>query len=248
MVLYLVNGGGSKLIIGAGSTIVVYTGGIIKGTGSSSEIIKIGGNSVFQGTQPDVEGPMYATASTTGFSGFSPLPVRFIGFSVARQNNNALIQWSTSEEQNASNYEVERSEDGSKWNVIGSVNASGNSGTVKDYSYTDKNTFTKTVYYRIRQIDIDGKFSFTTVKALKATNSGNEVKISGAAGNVVLQFTNEVKSTVTVKVLNMNGQVITQQTLNQPIGQTILNSNLRGAYLVSITDNQGLNAAKQVML
>ncbi|HEV7620586.1 MAG TPA: hypothetical protein VGO09_02565, partial [Flavisolibacter sp.] len=152
----------------------------------------------------------------------------------------------------ADKYEIERSIDGSNWNTIAYVMASGSTNNVNNYSYTDKNINANVIYYRIKQVDNGGSFTYTIIETLKTaiTNSGIEVKIASADHKVILQFSQEVKSNVVVRFISFGGQVISQQTVNQPMGQVVLNADasLRGNYIVSVSNNQDLNTARQIIL
>ena len=81
-------------------------------------------------------------------------------------NNNltVLLNWATATESNNKGFYVERSETGGQgnWQTIGFVAGAGTSSTKKDYSLTDKNILlNKIYYYRLRQADIDGNFSYS---------------------------------------------------------------------------------------
>ena len=122
---------GGKLWLGVNSVIIVYTGGTITASGSPSETLKIGGDVKFEGTMGSIVGPAVATSSTgTAPSGFlpfpeAPLPVKFIGFNIARQQNDVLVQWVTGEESSNDYFEVQRSENGTNWYVVGKVAGAG---------------------------------------------------------------------------------------------------------------------------
>lgn len=226
------------------STIVVYNNASIEV--NYFQYIFIGGSYVFYEGQ--LAGPVIVTSS--GVSGFNPLPVKFVGFTVTSQNNNALIQWSTSEEMDANIYEVERSEDGSNWSTIAYVAAVGNSSAVNNYSYTDKNISAKVVYYRVKEVDIDGKTSFTVIKSIKTnlTYTTADIKIASIQNKVLLQFPQEIKGRLLVRFVSLNGQIVDQQNINNPVGQVVLNSKVTGVYIISVSNGQGINTAKQVIL
>jgi hypothetical protein len=229
------------------SDIVVYDGGTIDKT-MANQKIKIGGVNVVGGSSATtITGPATATASAASFQPFL-LPVKFVGFSVAHDDNGVLIQWSTSEEHDARTFEVERSLDGSTWNTISTVKAAGNSATLTNYSYTDKTAFSK-AYYRIKQVDVDGKFVYTSVKSITANaNSITEVQVASTQGKVVLQFSRPVKNGVSVRLVSLSGMVVNEQRVEQAVGQVILNTIIRGNYIVSVSNGQDVKVARQVIL
>lgn len=87
----------------------------------------------------------------------TPLPVELISFDVQAEENLNLLEWSTLSETNAAYYSVQRSEDGINWNELDQIPAAGNSSVRQDYMYRDY-FHTKSVnYYRLIQVDFDGK-------------------------------------------------------------------------------------------
>lgn len=241
----------STLNLGSSAIIVVYTNGQIFGN-SASQKIRLDGDQIFKGNDAPINGPQMASATSNGFSAFanSPLPVKFVGFTVTRKSNDVLIQWASSEEINAEMYHVERSLDGSNWNAIAYVAAVGNTSAVSNYSFTDKNVSAKIVYYRVKEVDFDGKTAVTTIRTIKTdvAVSSNDIKIAAVNKKVLLQFTSEVKGQLTVRFVNHNGQVIDQQTINNATGQIVLNSKVSGNYIISLSNGQDINTAKQVIL
>ena len=243
---------GSTLNFTALSIVWVYSNGSVDGN-SNSQKMKIGNNQVFKGNDLPIVGPQMASGSTSNFVGFveNPLPVKFIGFSVTATTNNALIQWSTAEEVNAYSYEVERSFDGATWKVIAYVAAIGNSKAVNSYSFTDKNISTTAAYYRIKQIDADGKFLYTNIKALQTKTSKNEgINIIAFQDKVLVQFSQEIKGNVVVRFVSINGQVLDQQIINSPKGQIVLNARatLKENFILAISNGQSVNISRQIIL
>ena len=88
------------------------------------------------------------------------LPVELISFDAKRVNDHCLIQWRTIQEENSSHFVVERSLDGYYFNSIGSVAAKGNSNVLVEYELADHEIQNRTVYYRLKQVDLDGATTF----------------------------------------------------------------------------------------
>lgn len=243
-----------KLDIGANSTITLYGTALIKSQKSDNgDKIQIGGVSKYLGSNGTIFAPAVASKTTgiapNGFFSAAPiiLPVKFIGFNLACKGSDVLIQWSTSEEINAFRYEVERSFDAINWSTIAFISAVGNSATINNYSYTDKSTGAKTVYCRIKQVDRDGKSVYTAVRSIK-TNAGNaDIQIGAAQNMLVLQFPQQVSS-VSIRLVSLNGQVIKEQKMAQAVGQVVLNTGMKGNYVVSVTNGSDVNVARQVVL
>ena len=237
----------TQLTLNGNSDIVVYEGGKIEGS-EANQKLRIGGVVAYQGNNPAIIGPATATAALPSF-GVYILPVKFTGFSLASQNSDVLVQWATAEELNSSAFEVERSADGRNWEKIATVAGKGTSTTASNYSYTDKGIAAFLTYYRIRQVDLDGRFTYTAVKTIKSGITALEVNVAAINSHVVLQFSQQVKGTVEVRLVSLSGQVVSRQRIRRPTGQVILNTGaVKGHYIVAVSDAQELNLARQVVL
>lgn len=93
----------------------------------------------------------------------SALPVELSSFTAKCIDKAALLKWTTQTEVNNHGFEVQRYDVNSKaaaWNKVGFVPASGNSNSIKEYSYRD-NALSGKYLYRLKQIDNDGTFTYS---------------------------------------------------------------------------------------
>ncbi|MBH8557013.1 T9SS type A sorting domain-containing protein [Hymenobacter negativus] len=121
------------------------------------------------------------TVSTAGLSRFTvsnlanPLPVELLSFTAERQGPDALLRWTTASEKNNDHFEVESSPDGRTFQRIGTVVGQGSSTQRHDYSLPDPNLTryaAELVYYRLRQVDRDGTFSYSPVRTVQVPATG----------------------------------------------------------------------------
>jgi hypothetical protein len=204
-----------------------------------------GGSLVNVFTIPNTEAIDFSIAQFSEFflhknNGDSPLPVTLTKFS-ASCSDFISINWTTASEQNSDYFEVEKSRDGQNWTLVDEQNAAGNSSKNINYSLVDKNGWKGLTYYRLKQVDIDGKGE--VFGPISASCDGNESSIS--------VFPNPNKGSFTVEILSdeiytgaqlyltdMLGKVITIQDLDISIGKNqifIDQTDLKiGVYLVSI--------------
>jgi hypothetical protein len=98
----------------------------------------------------------------------NPLPVELVAFDAKRSGANASITWQTATEKNSAGFEVEVATDGVKFRKLAFVaSKSANSTTAASYSYTDTEAGKTGVrYYRLRQVDIDGQYSYSPTRAV----------------------------------------------------------------------------------
>ncbi len=109
----------------------------------------------------------YTGGSGSGYSmGISgediPLPVELVSFTAKIVRGNVVLNWITETEVSNYGFNVERSGNDKIWQKIGFVEGSGNSNSIKDYSFTDSRlTSGLEYYYRLKQIDTDGQFEYS---------------------------------------------------------------------------------------
>jgi hypothetical protein len=243
----------SSLSLADNSFVWVFAGGMIQGV-SASQKLRLNSNIIFSGNQDPVYGPMMASTTSGGFAAMVNsvpvvLPVKFVSFTVSLKNNNALVQWSTAEEKSAMRFDIERSADGHSWSTIGSVAANGNNSSANVYSYADNNIATKTAYYRVKEVDVNGAAMYSTTAAIKTgVATSADVKIASISNRLLLQFPSQVTGNVVVRFLNMSGQVVDQQQLSNPAGQIVMNTSFSGNYIISISNGRNIRKATQVIL
>jgi len=100
------------------------------------------------------------------FSVSTALPVKINSFIVKNKKEENLISWQTSSEINNNYFEVQYSEDGKTFQSIGKVDGSGNSSRMTQYEFMHENPTAGTSYYRLKQVDFDGKFEYSPVKSI----------------------------------------------------------------------------------
>lgn len=100
--------------------------------------------------------------------GDSPLPVELTSFTAAAKNNVVELKWNTATETNNAGFEIEKNIN-NRWNKIGFVEGAGSSSAPKQYLFADRSQ-TGTFQYRLKQIDRDGAFNYSTV--VEATVTG----------------------------------------------------------------------------
>jgi len=96
------------------------------------------------------------------------LPVELLSFSGSRNGATATLLWATAQEINSHSFVLEKSFNGTSFSSVATVNASGNSNSTKNYSFThlDANPFGGYIYYRLKSVDIDGRYSYSNVLAI----------------------------------------------------------------------------------
>lgn len=97
----------------------------------------------------------------------STLPVQFSDFQVVADNKATKITFSTAIEINNDYFSIERSDDGTNYETVGTIKGAGNSNVDQDYSFVDKNPLPGQSYYRVKQTDFDGAFNYSIVRSVR---------------------------------------------------------------------------------
>ena len=142
---------------------------------------------------------------------FGSLPVTFKSFDGIMQNGQSLLKWTTSNEINNKGFDVERSTDGQVFTTIGFVAGQNNSGVDNNYTYTDVKPVNGVNYYRLKQIDNDGRTSYSSIIQLKNVIADFAWSVYPNpivnVGWMQIQLPNAAK--VSVQVISGSGSIIT---------------------------------------
>jgi hypothetical protein len=103
-----------------------------------------------------------AYGSEQNFTTAAALPLRLLSFAGTPVQAGMLLQWKTSSEYDLSRFELQRSADGRNFIFVENIAAT-NTTAAHNYSYTDRTAINGTVYYRLKQIDINGRFTYSAV-------------------------------------------------------------------------------------
>jgi hypothetical protein len=163
------------------------------------------------------------------------LPVSLIYFKAVPAGGTVNLTWATATEINNDHFEVERSKDGKTFEKIGVVNGAGNSKVRKEYSYTDRDMQKGVVYYRLRQVDMNGEFEIFPVQVVKM----NTAAIKSVAPNPFrdrfeLQYDLASNSSVTIEIFKMSGEKVYTETVSGNTGTNVYRYN-NGANLAAGT-------------
>lgn len=175
-------------------------------------------------------------------STITTLPVNWVSFLAKETREGILLHWNTSNEINSNLFDVQHSTDGSHWNNIGNVTAAGNSVADKSYSFLHKTPEVGNNFYRLNQIDIDGKSTYSNVVSILSTIPNTAVKIlSNPIQNGVLQV--QVGQAQSLSLQNAVGQIMVQKTLAQGLNNINVGNLPKGIYFVKVG-----NTVKKIVL
>ena len=185
--------------------------------------------------------PVLTTAAT--------LPVTFTGFLLQEKNNGIQVTWTTATEVNNDHFVVQRSTDANTWKNVATVT----SNKTGSYSYFDAAPLAGKSYYRIMQVDRDGKSSATAIKFVEIGGKKMLITVTPnpVTDNLNLQLKN-YEGSVVVTLRSTDGRIALKQTVNVAANGTNISIPVKGKvtpglYFVSVTGN-GLKATASVFV
>lgn len=180
---------------------------------------------------------------TNTLTGCSTLPVSIVNFKGSINDNKALLTWSTATEFNNKGFAVERSRDGKVFTQIGFVNGAGTTTQHKDYTYADATLSDfniSTTYYRLKQVDLDGKTSYSNVIPLSLKDILSwKLYPNPVKDKLTIELNLTADTKVNVQVISKDGRLLLNADkgmLSQ--GQQQLNFNVQnlanGTYFIRV--------------
>ncbi len=149
-------------------------------------------------------------------------PVTFLGLKATKTSNNqVLVSWKTATEQDNDHFEIERSANGADFStVLGSVAARGNSNELVSYNFTDANPLQKWNFYRIRQVDRDGRSSYSNIASLQFTKPNSIVQLypNPSNGVVILEYSAPVAEKLHISIIDNKGAEVKRIAANAMAG------------------------------
>lgn len=165
----------------------------------------------------------------------SVLPVTWVSLSGKVQvDQSVFLQWEVASEQNNSHYEVERSADGTRFSTIGKVAGQTSGQSNSTYRYIDSDALAGNSFYRIKQVDLDGKYSHsTTIKMVKRSTESFYVINNPVKDKLLLHIGQEIKAGASISLMDVSGKIVQKKSvLNSGIMQIDASNLPSGMYFV----------------
>lgn len=166
------------------------------------------------------------------FDAETVLPVKLVNFGAVVEQNDALLAWSTSEEENSNRFEIEHSLNGKNWVKVGDVLAKGTSYSLQHYTYKHPGMRAGNNYYRLRMVDHDGSYTYSRIVTLRNSELHNTYFYPNPANDRI--FLNGNGSEIAeVAIVDSRGNVVS--TLKQVKDEISTRSLAVGIYSWRVT-------------
>jgi hypothetical protein len=173
---------------------------------------------------------------------FLPLPVTLVRFDATRSEKSVELSWSTTEETNSDRFEVQHSTNGKNWGVLGIVGSKGESTVLVHYRYTDHQPVAGENLYRLKMIDKDGTYAFSSIKNVRFDQNLRTVLYPNPASDKVVLLVDEPASIQRIELIGLNGQLLSdhRKTAGAVLSMELnLNQLKSGTYIIRITSQNG---------
>jgi hypothetical protein len=166
------------------------------------------------------------------------LPLDYKSFEIESKNNAAYLVWSTYTERNNDYFEVEIADvNGLDFVSTGRVDGNGSSSTENHYSFLVENMKEGYYYFRLKQVDYNGDFSYSEIKSV--TIAGDELailKINKYLDKISLNFNKNISQGSKIEVFEITGKQIYSQEVSVTSKKIEINENLKGMLLIKVSN------------
>lgn len=172
------------------------------------------------------------------------LPVNLLSFSGRFINNQVQLNWATAQEQNNKEFEIQYSATGSNFETIGKLPGKGNINTISQYNYATSQFRSGTNYYRLKQIDYDGRADHSRIVSIVVDPAG-QPRISfspnPASGKITLSVTQPFSNKVNVSITEVSGKLVWSGSIQAgaTTSTIYLHGLHKGMYILTAKDHKG---------
>ena len=179
------------------------------------------------------------------------LPVTLVNFTGQLVNNQVQLQWRTASEQNNDHFEVQHSTDGIQFSSIGNIKGSGTSFIPHDYQFTDVAPAQGNNYYRLKQVDIDGNYTFSSIVDVKLmTGITYTIYPNPAINKVNMVISVDKDQQIKLTLTEPGGKIIETREVKCLFGDNKLEWDIsrlaKGMYMICSQNNSGIAVVKFV--
>jgi uncharacterized delta-60 repeat protein len=214
------------------------------GTNELAQAMQLNGNLIYlAGTASTENENDFLVIALQNDASQSPLPLTLLTFDGRLQQQNAVLHWTTADENNVDGFSIERSTDGRNFSSVGFVQAVNTTGN-HTYGFTDDNVTgfgAPLLYYRLQLTDLDGKSRYSGIVALPVkTDAGKTVMLypNPARDLLNLSITTAAQEDISWKVMDITGKGILAGNRNLAPGDNSFSINISslqaGIYMMSI--------------
>jgi hypothetical protein len=206
-------------------------------------------------------GSIASGSSISSFSPFTlgsittenPLPIELVSFTATPSNDQVNLNWTTASERNNDYFTIESSNDALNFKEVSRMSGAGNSNVMLTYSSIDTNPYSGVSYYRLKQVDYDGKFAYSNIEVVNLSSISEMdmvVSPNPVIGLVDIRLDSEYFANPTIEVRDVQGRIILiKKNLSVSKGKPLnidLSELTQGLYFIQANEN-GKSISKRIV-
>lgn len=170
------------------------------------------------------------------------LPIELVSFTAKRINNEVKLGWQTSSEKNNDYFAIERSLDGINFNEIKRIKSEGNSSRLINYEATDEGPNTQINYYRLKQVDYNGRYTYSSIVSVDPDNTKafvSRIFPNPTSANIGFDFYTPLNGELDYEITDYTGRVLISEIHSVESGHTTLTTMMNelptGIYFLKVS-------------
>lgn len=180
------------------------------------------------------------------------LPVELISFTARKVEASIELWWQTATEENNAGFEIQKSINGSDWEIIGWMDGRGTTSVLQNYQFTDRSPYVGDNYYRLKQIDFDGQFEFSNIVSIKGEMLDIAIQVfpNPSSGALAISVANPNNSKMLATLFNSRGEIVWRSQLIEETSLWRKDFNLKdvGMYFISVQIGKEVYAEKLLVV
>ncbi|MDF1864173.1 MAG: T9SS type A sorting domain-containing protein [Saprospiraceae bacterium] len=222
-----------------GQQAVLSTGGNGTGTGGTSSYSVGQVAYTYKGSGPSVDEGVQQAFEVTN------LPIELLYFEAkATKTNQVELSWETATEVNNDYFTIERSQDSRDWESLGKVTGSGTTTEAQSYSQADESPYKGLSYYRLKQTDYDGSFSYSEIRSVRI--GYDEISIYPNPFEGYLNISSE-DYPLDYKIWDYSGKLLQSGELKGGTGHLNLGDLLPGNYTLELRSERAILFTQKIL-
>lgn len=217
---------------------------------SSTTIVKFTFNLKGKGnTSAPKEGSQFIYMDNFSMSASFTLPVELINFSASKIKETSFLSWQTASEINNDYFIVQRSSDGIHFDDLLKVKGNGNSTSLKDYVAYDENPINGINYYRLKQVDYDGKTEYSSVISIDFEKDENKFLVFPNPSSGLITVATQMENDGKIAIYDAIGKMVFYQDIKDNVPNSISLEHLaNGNYFIQLINNNNVSTKKITLI
>jgi hypothetical protein len=165
--------------------------------------------------------------------------LQLLSFNGIKKSGQVLLSWKTVNENNTSHFEILRSQNGIDFLPLGNVTAGGTTGS-NNYSFTDNHPFTTLNYYRLRQVDLDGRATLSNIIRIRMDEMVEPLRLwPNPVIDILNMAYNGPSHIVSIRVFDSRGVLLQAQNMQASSNMQLDTRMLaKGMYWIEMNDGE----------